>query len=200
MRKFLLCLLAIAPVSCAPSPAYPAPLNEDQAAIVYTLVYGVTHLPLPDKSPEVHLTTNLELQKMACPHGCATIKGFQLDDKIYFDRNLDFADPYVAAIMFHEFVHYYQWNKALHERCGADQACLDAKVAGRAKSCREWVDREIYAYQMQNLVLHRAGLQLVQPPSMPNCPEPEPVVQPRRVYPEHEAGYGNYTENERKMQ
>jgi hypothetical protein len=148
-----------------------APLNDEQAASIYALVYGVTHLPLPLSPPEIHLTTNAKLQEMACNKPCPSIKGFQRENKIYLDQDLDMADVHNAAILFHEMVHYYQWAKS-----------------GPAKSCREWVDREIYAYHMQNLVLHKAGAQLVQAPIMPTCPEPEVRVPEKPV-----AGYGYYT-------
>ena len=163
MRLLLLLLI--------PIQLYAAQLNEEQAASIYTMVYGVTHLPLPLRPPEIHLTTNAKLQEMACTKPCPSIKGFQKDNKIYLDESLDMADIHNAAVLFHEMVHYYQWAKD-----------------GPAKSCREWVDREIYAYQMQNLVLYKAGARLVQAPIMPTCNEPEVKVPEKPV-----AGIGYYT-------
>lgn len=182
MRKILLALLFVTNVQASP-------LNDEQAASIYALVYGVTHLPLPERPPEIHLTSNLKLQEMACPNkGCPTIHGYQIDNKVYLDEALDMSEVHSAAILAHELVHFLQHQKALHERCGKDLACLEDQSNGRAKTCREWVDREIYAYQIQNLILHKVGARLVQAPSMPTCNEPEVKVPEKPV-----AGIGLYT-------
>lgn len=131
-----------------------APLDEYQAATIYTLVYGVTHLPLPATAPIVRQVSHAKLEaKMieigVCPKGCPSIKAAQIGNEVWLDEALDMMDVNNAAILFHEFVHYYQWAKD-----------------GVAKSCEEWVDRELFAYRAQNEVLHKAGHRLVPVPHM----------------------------------
>ncbi len=153
-------------------------LQPDQASLIYALAHSVSHLPLPQEPPEIHLTSNAKLQKMACPgHPCPSIKGYQRDNKVFLDAALDYSDVHVAAVVFHEFVHYLQWAKD-----------------GPAKTCREYVDREIMAYQLQNVVLVKAGAQLVQAPAMPQCKdEPEAAPQSEQTIPlERKAGDNFY--------
>ena len=155
-----------------------AELQQDQVSLIYALVYGVTHLPLPEHPPVVHTTSNAKLQEMACPSKpCPGIRGFQHDNNVYIDEALDMRDVRNAAILFHEFVHYYQWAQK-----------------GPAKSCREWVDREVFAYQAQNVVLNKAGAQMVQAPIMPTCyGEPEvQVPRKRSLRPEDSTGESGY--------
>ena len=146
MKKLIKAMLVIAAMFASPV-TFGSPLQDDQATLIYSLVYGVTHLPLPEHPPTIHLTTNAKLQELACPHGCAGIKGFQLDDAVYIDEALDMSEVLSASVLFHEFVHYYQWAQK-----------------GRAKNCAEWKDRELAAYHWQNEVLYKAGHSLVQPP------------------------------------
>lgn len=131
-------------------------LDEMQVALIYSLVYGVTHLPLPEHPPVIHTTTHEALVVIAkdklgirCPTGCPTLKALQVEGNVYLDQELDMQEVQNAAVLFHEFVHYYQWVQN-----------------GKAKNCEEWKDREIAAYHWQNEVLFKAGKQLVQPPHM----------------------------------
>ena len=142
------------------------PLEPDQAALIYGLAHSVSHLPLPDRPPEIHITSAAKIDKMltemgVCPRGCPNVKGAQVGNRVYVDENLDFGNVQNAAILFHEFVHYLQWAKD-----------------GEAKTCEEWRDREITAYHLQNLVLHKAGAMLVQAPPMPSCPDDSKKKQP----------------------
>lgn len=133
------------------------PLEADQAALIYGLAHSVSGLPLPEHAPEIHLTSAAAIDKMltemgVCPKGCPSVKAAQIENHVYVDEALDFADIQNAAILFHEFVHYLQWAKF-----------------GDAQTCEEWRDREITAYQLQNLVLNKAGASMVQAPSFPSC-------------------------------
>lgn len=158
------------------------PLAEDQAALIYALAHSVSHLPLPAEAPEIHMTSAAAIDAMltklgVCPKGCPNVKAAQVENRVYVDEQLDFSDIQNAAILFHEFVHYLQYMKA-----------------GEAQTCEEWRDREIVAYQLQNLVLNKAGARMVQAPAWPACPDdgkkPEPP--PAAVPLEQKAGRGSW--------
>lgn len=136
------------------------PLDPMQAATIYTLAHSTTHLPLPEVPPTIHMTSADAINKMltetgVCPKGCPSVKAAQIEDSIYVDDKLDFADIQNAAILLHEMVHFLQYAKD-----------------GPAKTYSEWRDREIYAYQAQNFVLNKAGARMVQAPAMPKMQGP----------------------------
>lgn len=157
--------------------ARPAPLNDLQAATIYALARSVSHLPLPEVAPVMHPVSKAKLAEKAkeigvCPKGCPTIKAFQIQRDIYFDEALDMQDVQNPAILMHEMIHYLQYNDKLARRTmiGAKRRAEEnLKLTGDAETCQEWVDREVYAYQMQNLVLYKANAQAVQMPAMPIC-------------------------------
>jgi hypothetical protein len=139
-------------------PTNAAELDQMQAATIYGLAHSVSGLPLPQQPPEIHMTSAMAIDKMltemgVCPRGCPSVKAAQVENRIYVDEKLDFQDIQNAAILFHEMVHFLQYAKD-----------------GEAKTCEEWRDREITAYQLQNLVLNKAGARMVQAPQMPTCP------------------------------
>jgi len=127
-----------------------AQLNDEQATMIYMLAHSTSHYKLPDKAPEIHLTTLEKLREIACPNGkkCSP-KALQVKDKIYLDETLDMSDIHNAAILYHEYIHVLQYaNK------------------GEAKDCEEWLAREYEAYGLQNYVLQRAGVRGVILPSL----------------------------------
>ena len=157
IREMLAVILLGTYVMFAP-PTNAAPLAEDQTAMIYALSHSVSHLPLPEHAPAIHLTSHAKIEAMlkeigVCPRGCPGVKAAQIEERVYVDEALDFGDIQNAAILFHELVHYLQWAKD-----------------GEAKTCEEWRNREITAYQLQNLVLNKAGARMVQSPAMPSCP------------------------------
>lgn len=171
MKRALIVLLLL-----ASSMLHAKELDDMQVALIYSLVYGVTHLPLPEHPPVIHTTTHEALVVIAkdklgirCPTGCPTLKALQVEGNVYLDQELDMQEVQNAAVLFHEFVHYYQWDKKLQMRKAMSQAertKLGVEITGQAESCAEWKDREIAAYHWQNEVLFKAGKQLVQPPHM----------------------------------
>ena len=143
-----------------------AELDPLQAATIYGLAHSVSGLPLPEHAPEIHLTTAAAIDHMltemgVCPRGCPSVKAAQVQNRVYVDQALDMQDIQNAALVFHEIVHYLQWAKD-----------------GDAKTCEEWRYREITAYQLQNLVLNKAGAHMVQAPTMPVCPDDSKKKQP----------------------
>lgn len=130
-----------------------AEVTDDQAATVYALAHSVSHLPLPEKAPTIHMVSGEALQLIACGSTgmCQGIRAMQVGQDIFLDQTLDMSTPRNATILLHEFVHYLQWAKG-----------------GMPKNCAEWRDREIVAYQVQNEVLYKIGEELV-PPYLKGC-------------------------------
>lgn len=126
-----------------------APLNEEQATMIYMLAHSTSHYKLPDVAPEVHLTTLEKLREIACPGKKCSPKALQVKNRIYLDETLDMSDIQNAAILYHEYIHALQYaNK------------------GEAKDCEEWLAREYEAYGLQNYVLQKAGARGVILPSL----------------------------------
>lgn len=126
---------------------------------LYRLASSISKLPMPVAPPEVVLTSHDAIEKLlteigVCPKGCPSVKMAQVENRIYIDEALDFDSIQVAAVLVHESVHHLQWAKD-----------------GEAQTCRQWVDREIIAYQMQNIVLNKANARMVQEPAWPECKE-----------------------------
>lgn len=158
MVKDLLAIAVISWMCLLSDMARAEPLDRLQAATIYGLAHSVSHLPLPDQAPEIHMTSVAAIEAMlvdigVCPRGCPSVKAAQVEGRIYVDETLDMQDVHNAAILLHEMVHYLQWAKD-----------------GESQTCEEWRDREITAYQLQNLVLNKAGARMIQAPAMPTCP------------------------------
>lgn len=117
----------------------PTPLSARQAAAMYAIAFGQTHLPLPDAPPTIYVIPRAKLQAL---YGCDTcpVRGLQRGADIYIDEALDFADANDASVLLHEFVHYLQW--AAH---------------GEVRDCAEWVERAHEAYIIQAHEIARAG-------------------------------------------
>ncbi len=151
-RHIVTIVLAIVLGLALSAKAPAAPLTEDQATTLYETAIKVTKLPRPEALPILTALPHDMLMKVACVKACPSIKGAQINERVYFDADLDMADVHNAAIIFHELVHYLQWAQK-----------------GRAESCTEWVNREIAAYQAQNALLYAAGATLALVPTMPSC-------------------------------
>jgi hypothetical protein len=101
---------------------------------------------MPAVAPEIRLVSNEKLKATICP-ACKNLGAGFMDGVIYIDETLDMSNVRTASILFHEMVHFLQWSNK-----------------GPAKNCDEWFDREVVAYQLQNEVLFKAGVRLVQVP------------------------------------
>ena len=148
MKVVIFCGVVVMGVVC--SPANSAELGPS-GIVVYRLASRLSKLPIPDRPPEMHAVPHDELIKTAGCR-CPSIKALQRGNDIFLDETLDMTDIQNIAVLLHEFVHHLQWANA-----------------GPAAGCREWVDREIVAYQLQNEMLYRAGAHLAQPPPFPEC-------------------------------
>lgn len=126
------------------------PLFADNSDIdiVYKLAHKISGLPLASNPPTV-IKVPLKKLMVVCSKPCPTIKAAQVGNTILVLEDLDMKEIKNLSILFHEMVHYLQWANS-----------------GLAKSCDEWVDREISAYQLQNQMLYKSGSQTVQPPSL----------------------------------
>lgn len=147
MKEFLLLLWGLYVL-------WPAPSIADQLGtsglVVYDLASKLSGLPIHGL-PEMHAVTHDVLIKTAGCR-CPTIKALQKGDDVYLDESLDMKDVQNIAILLHELVHHLQYTNH-----------------GPAKDCKDWVDREVTAYQLQNQMLYRAGARLIQAPMFGEC-------------------------------
>jgi hypothetical protein len=130
--RALLFLLASS-VCCA------APSSEEQIASVYAAAVVAADLGEPENPPLVHLLNMGELRNMIGCGDCL-VRGSFIDNEIYIDEALDFADPHQKSILLHEMVHYLQRAKL-----------------GEVKDCNEWLRRELEAFDIQMKELIRQG-------------------------------------------
>jgi len=114
-------------------------LTPEQGRSIYMLAHSQAGLPLPDRAPTIHVTTQENIRALL---GCGRCRpsGAQIKEDVYVDDELDFSKAYDASILLHEFVHYLQWS-----------------AAGPAKSCEEWQEREQRAIAVQTRVLAASG-------------------------------------------
>ena len=135
-RAALSLALALNVVSLA---AQSSELSSDLQESLYQLAHVQTGLPLPARPPSIHLTRQEDMSLLI---GCGqcTPSGVQVKEHVYVDAGLDFSKAYDASILLHELVHYLQWS-----------------VAGPAKSCDEWREREQKAIAVQTRYLATAG-------------------------------------------
>lgn len=130
-------------------PASASELNADQATTIYLLAHSTSGYKLPATAPEIHLVPLQSLRDKVCPGKECAVHALQVRDRIYLDQDLDMSDVYNASILFHENVHFLQYaNK------------------GEAKDCKEWLEREIEAYGLQNHVLEKAGARHLKMPAL----------------------------------
>jgi len=116
-----------------------AEFMSGQQKAIYMLAAAQTGLPLPEQAPTIHVTSQEHIRSLL---GCGRCRpsGAQIRGDVYIDDSLDFSSAYDMSILLHELVHYLQWS-----------------VAGTAKSCEEWLDREQRAIAVQARVLAMAG-------------------------------------------
>jgi hypothetical protein len=114
-------------------------LSEQQIARIYAAAVVAGDLGEPENPPIVHLLNMGELRQMIGCGDCR-IRGAFINNEIYIDEALDFADPHVQSILLHEMVHYLQQAKL-----------------GEAKDCNEWLRRELEAFDIQIKELIRQG-------------------------------------------
>ena len=100
--------------------------------------------PIPERLPEMHLVSPLEIQQMICKGNCG-IKAFYLPGKGIFVSNAigSFEGAFARSVVLHELVHHLQ------------------EVSGKfnmvADKCDRWYSREREAYEVQNAYLRQEG-------------------------------------------
>lgn len=134
-----------------------AELTKTDADVIYKLAQDISHIPAPAEGPTVRLESKEFIEALlveigVCPKGCPSVKAAQLQDTIYVDGALDFTDPQIIGVFLHELFHFLQFARD-----------------GDAKTCDEWKQREINAYQWQNFFLNKLGARMVQSPAWPDC-------------------------------
>lgn len=154
----LILIAAFAAVTFIVTPVtFGAQLSKTDADVTYKLAQDVSHLPVPEEGPVVRLANKEDIEAIlvkigVCPKGCPSVKAAQIGNTVYVDGALDFTDPQNIGIFMHELFHYMQWARD-----------------GDAKTCDEWKNREISAYQWQNFFLNKLGARMVQSPAWPDC-------------------------------
>lgn len=134
-----------------------AELTKTDADVIYKLAQDISHIPAPAEGPTVQLWSKQDIEKLlvgigVCPKGCPSVKAAQVGDTIYVDGELDFTDSQVIGVFIHELFHFLQRSRD-----------------GDVKTCEQWVQREIDAYQWQNFFLNKLGARMVQSPAWPDC-------------------------------
>lgn len=124
----------------------PKPPTMERATELYILAYSrytERHpgFKLPERAPTVDITTTGYLaQRWGLGH---TVKAVtDSDGVIHLVNDVDTWEVLGASILFHEYIHYFQWIAAGRPR---DQTCEEA------------LDREREAYTMQGKELERVG-------------------------------------------
>jgi hypothetical protein len=122
--------------------AWPARASQptaDEQHSIYLLAHSQAGLPLPEKAPTIHFTSQEHMRSLL---GCGRCRpsGAQIREDVYVDESLDFSRAYEASILLHELVHYLQWA-----------------ARGTATSCEEWLEREQRALAVQAHVLAMGG-------------------------------------------
>ena len=106
MRLASLIILTV--ITCSAT-SRAAELTQLQAGHILAVAYGQYHGPpsLLDNPPTVHLTPQEALRTMYhCP--TCVIEGLYLKGEIYIWDELDFAYPYAATVLLHEYIHHFQ--------------------------------------------------------------------------------------------
>ena len=123
----------------AARPARASQPTADEQRSMYLLAHSQAGLPLPEKGPMIHFTSQEQIRSLL---GCGRCRpsGAQIREDVYVDEALDFSQAYEASILLHELVHYLQWA-----------------ARGTAASCQEWLEREQRALAVQARVLMMTG-------------------------------------------
>ena len=126
-------------VTLAARPARASQPTADEQQSMYLLAHSQAGLPLPEKAPTIHFTSQEHIRTLL---GCVRCRpsGAQIREDVYVDEALDFSHAYEASILLHELVHYLQWA-----------------ARGTATSCEDWLDREQRALAVQARVLAMSG-------------------------------------------
>lgn len=131
-----------------------AELTGEQAESIYAVAYGQFHGPREwlDQRPNIHVITHGELCAFAEEAPDCRILGAYVPGEVYIDGGIDFSTVYGASILFHEFIHHFQWLKD-------GSAEFDAAIANgdRFSACLVNLRREQQAYAMQAILLEKAG-------------------------------------------
>ena len=136
----IVCMLLLAIFVSARSEA--ADLTKEQAASLYAIVVGEMGIGIPDAAPQIVTHVDLAtLRVMVCPGGvCRPVAAYKAG-RIYLRDDMDFSNPYDAAILAHEMVHHVQeWF-----------------IGRPALGCGEYMLREREAHKIEARILERAG-------------------------------------------
>ncbi len=110
-------------------------------AFLLTLAVRLTGYGMPAELPQIVVHDPAFIQDLACgAHSCAA-RAFTVGTTIHVDRALDPERPLGRALLLHEMVHVLQnaWR-------------------GRARDCRDRIQREREAFLVQAAYLERFGV------------------------------------------
>jgi hypothetical protein len=98
-------------------------------------IASYTGFGIPGSPPEIRFLPAKELQHRFCGYPCPIHAFFPQGQTIYLEQGLDVVhDPASESILVHELTHWLQQANDSHPV---------------AQSCREWLDREYQAYDVQ---------------------------------------------------
>lgn len=131
--------------------AVAAPLTPPQAADIYSVAYGQCSqiqgmkdgCPREwlDKAPPVYVVHPDYMCGWMKVAPTCRISGMYTEGKTYVSEQLDFATPFGASVLLHEYIHHFQW----------------LKYGDREIECAEWLQMETEAYVIQMQVLLKMG-------------------------------------------
>lgn len=98
-------------------------------------IAGYTGFTVPEQHPDLAFLSSAELQHRFCGGPCPIRAFFPPGSIVYVEQGLDvFHDPASESILVHELTHWLQQSNLPH---------------ATAQSCREWLDREYQAFDVQ---------------------------------------------------
>ena len=116
------------------------PMSESVAAakLISALLLAIanyTGFSVPKDHPEIAYLVPAELQHRFCGLPCPVHAYFPPGSTVYLEQGMDvFHDPASESILVHELTHWLQQANSSHPV---------------AQTCKEWLDREYQAYDVQ---------------------------------------------------
>jgi hypothetical protein len=120
-------------------------INHDYVQLLFKHIHLSSDLKIPEKGtpnyPTIVFVPYEEVYKLVCPETmqCGAVAAAKWN-VIMLSKYVDLDTPEGDSILYHELVHVAQWH-----------------TRGVAKTCKEWTDNEIQAYQLQHKYAQSKG-------------------------------------------
>ena len=95
-----------------------------------------------EKYPSILIVARQEVEYIVCKNSCNALAA-SLENLVYVADEVDLDTIEGHSILYHEMIHALQYAKF-----------------GQAQNCRQWVDREMQAYQLQDKWANKQGLNI----------------------------------------